>query len=168
MCIDVAGYKIINVYKPPRSRLTLTTIPTFPHSSLYVCDFNCQHVNWGYDKTSPDGESLDSWATSNNLGLLRDPKEAASFSSHRWNVGTNPDLAFASFAQDNRLPDRRVLGKFGLSTREVDHDQVATQDIEDSFSAKKKAGAVFVHLTAAYNTLVHRGLTCKLLQLLPE
>ena len=81
---------------------------------------------------------------------------------------TNPDLAFASFAQDNRLPDRRVLGKFGLSTREVDHDQVATQDIEDSFSAKKKAGAVFVHLTAAYNTPVHRGLTCKLLQLLPE
>jgi len=34
--------------------------------------------------------SLDSWATSNNLGLLCDPKEAVSFYFHRWNVGTNP------------------------------------------------------------------------------
>jgi len=54
LCVDVAGYKIINVYKPPRSRLTSTTIPTFPHPSLYVGDFNCQHVNWGNNATSPD------------------------------------------------------------------------------------------------------------------
>jgi len=60
LCVDVTGYKIINVYKPPRSRFTPTAIPTFPHPSLYVGDFNCQHVNWGYNKTSPDGESLDS------------------------------------------------------------------------------------------------------------
>jgi len=111
LCVDVAGYKIMNVYKLPRSRFTPTAIPTFPHHSLYVGDFNCQHVNWGYNKTS-DGESLDSWATSNNLGLLYDPKKTASISSHRWSVGTNPDLAFASFGQDSRLPDRRVLGKF--------------------------------------------------------
>jgi len=44
----VAGYKIINVYKPPSSRLTPTAIPTFPHPSLYFGDFNCQHVNWGH------------------------------------------------------------------------------------------------------------------------
>jgi len=41
-----------------------------------------------------------------------------------------------------------------------------TQDIKDSFSAKKKAGAVFVDLTAAYDTAWHCGLTCKLLRLL--
>ena len=34
--------------------------------------------------------------------------------------------------------------------------------------AKKKAGAVFVDLTAAYDTAWHRGLTCKLLRLLPD
>jgi len=39
-----------------------------------------------------------------------------------------------------------------------------TQDIEDSFSAKKKAGAVFVDLTAALDTVWHRSLTCKLLK----
>ena len=111
LCVDFAGYKIINIYKPPRSRLTPTAIPTFPHPILYVSDFSCQHVNWGYNKTSRDGESLDSWATFNNLGLLYDPKEAANFSSHPCNVGTNPDLAFASFGQDSRLSDRRVLGK---------------------------------------------------------
>jgi len=57
-------------------------------------------------------ESLDSWATSNNLGLLYDVKKTTSFSCHRWSVSTNPDLAFASFGQDSRLPDKRGLGKF--------------------------------------------------------
>jgi len=80
LCVDIAGYKIINVYKPPRSRFTPTAIPTFPHTSLYVSDFNCQHVNWGHNKTS-DGESLDSWATSNNFELLHDPKEIASLTT---------------------------------------------------------------------------------------
>ena len=49
-------------------------------------------------------------------------------------------------------------------------DQVVllTQNIEDSFKAKKKAGAVFIDLTAAYDTFWHRGLTCKLLRLLPD
>ena len=115
MRVDVAKFKIINVYKHPRSRFTPTAIPTFPHPSLYVGDFNRQHVNRGYNKTSPDGKNLDSWETSNNLRLLYDPKETSSFFSHRWNVGTNPDLAFASPGQDSRLPERRVLGKFARS-----------------------------------------------------
>jgi len=78
LCVDVADYKIVNVYKPPRSRLTHTTIPTFPHPSLYVGDFNCQHVNWGSNTTSPDGESLDSWATSNNLSATSSTPACAS------------------------------------------------------------------------------------------
>ena len=52
----------------------------------------------------------------------------------------------------------------GRST--VDQAVLLTQNIEDSFEAKKKAGAVFVDLTAAYDTVWHRGLTCKLLRLL--
>ena len=50
----------------------------------------------------------------------------------------------------------------------VDQTVLLTQNIEDSFEANKKAGAVFVDLTAAYDTLWHRGLTCKLLRLLPD
>ena len=54
----------------------------------------------------------------------------------------------------------------GRST--VDQTVVLTQNIEDSFEAKKKAGAVFVHLIAVYDTVRHHGLTCKLLRLLPD
>jgi len=50
----------------------------------------------------------------------------------------------------------------------VDQVTLLTQGIEDSFSAKKKARAVFVDLTAAYDTVWHRGLTFKLLRLLPD
>ena len=50
----------------------------------------------------------------------------------------------------------------------VDQVVLLTQNIEDSFEAKKKAGAVFVDLTAGYDTVWHRGLTCKLLRLLPD
>ena len=48
----------------------------------------------------------------------------------------------------------------------VDQTVLLTQNIEDSFEAKKKAGAVFVDLIAAYDTVWHRGFTCKLLRLL--
>jgi len=44
-----------------------------------------------------------------------------------------------------------------------------TEDIEDSLiSAKTKAGALLVEPTAAYDTVWHRSLTCKLLRLLPD
>ena len=58
----------------------------------------------------------------------------------------------------------------GFRRRKSTVDQVVllTQNIEDSFEAKKKAGAIFVDLTAAYDTVWHRGLTCKLLRLLPD
>jgi len=52
--------------------------------------------------------------------------------------------------------------------RSIDNQvTLLNQDIEDGFSAKK-AGAVFVDLTGAYDTVWHRGLTCKLLRLLPD
>ena len=50
----------------------------------------------------------------------------------------------------------------------VDQTVLLTQSIEDSFEAKKKAGAGFINLTAAYDTVWHRSLTCKLLRPLPH
>ena len=58
---------------------------------------------------------------------------------------------------DPLLPKEQAWFRRGKSTV----DQVVL--IEDSFEAKKKAGAVFVDLTAAYYNVWHRGLTCKLL-----
>ena len=55
----------------------------------------------------------------------------------------------------------------------MDQTVFLTQNIEDSFEAKnsfvkKKPGAVFVDLTAAYDTVWHRVPTCKWLRLLPD
>ena len=67
---------------------------------------------------------------------------------------------------DPLLPKEQAGFRCGKST--VDQVVPLTQNIKDSFEAKKKAGAVFVDLTAAYDTVWHRGLTCKLLRLLPD
>ena len=67
---------------------------------------------------------------------------------------------------DPLLPKEQAGFRHRKST--VDQVVLLTQNIEDSFEAKKKAGAVFVNLRAAYDTVWHRGLTCKLLRLLPD
>ena len=65
---------------------------------------------------------------------------------------------------DPLLPKEQAGFRGGKST--VDQVVLLTQNIENSFEAKKKAGAVFIDLTAAYDTVWRRGLTCKLLRLL--
>ena len=67
---------------------------------------------------------------------------------------------------DPLLPKKLAGFRRGKST--VDQVVLLTQNIKDSFEAKKKAGAVFIDLTAAYDTVWHRGLICKLLRLLPN
>ena len=61
---------------------------------------------------------------------------------------------------DPLLPKEQAGFRRGKST--VDQVVLLTQNIEDSFEAKKKAGAVFIDLTAAYDTV------WKLLRLLPD
>ena len=58
---------------------------------------------------------------------------------------------------DPLLPREQVGFRRGMST--VDQVTHLTQEIEDSFLAKKKVGAVFINLTATYDTVWHRGLT---------
>jgi len=58
--------------------------------------------------------------------------------------------------------------KFRRGRSAVDQVTLLTQKLEDNFSAKKKTGTVFVDLTAAYDTVWPRGLTCKHLRLLPN
>ena len=67
---------------------------------------------------------------------------------------------------DPLLPKEQAGFQLGKPT--VDHVVLLTQNIEDSFESKKKANAVFVYLTAAYDTVWHRGLTFKLLKLLAD
>ena len=67
---------------------------------------------------------------------------------------------------DPFLPREQAGFRRGSSA--VDQTVLLTQNIEDSFEAKKKADVVFVNLTAAYGTVWHGGLTCKLLRLPPD
>ena len=92
--MDVDGYKIVNIYKPPPTRLKSLDLPMFPHPCLYAGNFNCPYVDWGYSN-NPNGECLAGWASVNCFALLYN-KDAASFYSGCWNTGTNPDLAFTS------------------------------------------------------------------------
>ena len=111
LCVDVDGYKIVNVYKPPPT----LDLSVFPRPCLYAGNFNCRHVDWSYDDNSPDGECLAGWASINCLALIYNAKDTATFYSGCWNTGTNPDLAFASVGPNSRLPDKRVLEKFPRS-----------------------------------------------------
>ena len=110
--MDFDVYTIVNVYKPPPTRLQVFGLPVFSFPCPYAGDFNCQHVDWGCDANSAKGECLIGWASINNLAQLYKPKDVASFHSGRWNTSTNPDLAFVSIDSDSRLPDTRVLESF--------------------------------------------------------
>ena len=105
--VDVDGYKIVDFFKLPPTQLRSLDLPVFPHP--------CRYADWGYDDNSPEGKCLAGWASINCLALLYNAKNAIRFYSGCWNIGTNPDLAFASVGPNSRLPDRRVLEKFPRS-----------------------------------------------------
>ena len=118
MCVDVHGYRNVNVYKHPPTRLQASALPVFPYPVLYAGDFNCPHVNWsyrithvnwGYRTNSADGECLVAWASLNGLVPPHDSKDVAIFHSGCWNTDTNPDLTFVSFGPDSRVPDKCIL-----------------------------------------------------------
>ena len=67
---------------------------------------------------------------------------------------------------DPYLPREQAGFRRGRST--VDQVTLLTQDIEYSFQNNEKAGVVFLDLTAAYDTVWHRGLHLKLLRTIPD
>ena len=44
LCVDIAGLKIIDIYKPPSSHLLIMSLPVFPSPCVHAGDFNCQHL----------------------------------------------------------------------------------------------------------------------------
>ncbi|KAJ8353631.1 hypothetical protein SKAU_G00211980 [Synaphobranchus kaupii] len=67
---------------------------------------------------------------------------------------------------DPQLPREQASFRRGRST--VDQVTLLVQDIKDSFQDNQKAGVVLLDLTAAYDTVWHRGLHLKLLRTIPD
>ena len=68
--IIVDGYKIVNICKSLSTQLQFLDLPVFPHNCFYGGDFNCCHIDWGYNDNIADGECLTGWASINSLTLL--------------------------------------------------------------------------------------------------
>ena len=96
---------------------------------------------------------------------LEDPKSYRPISLLFVSFKTVERLIFAHVKPiiDILLPKEQTGFCSRMST--IDRVTLLTQKIEDSFLAKKKGGAVFVIFTAVYDTVWHRGFTCKLLHL---
>ena len=45
LCMDVDGYKMVNVYKPQSTRLQFFDLSVFPDPCIHAGDFNCSHVD---------------------------------------------------------------------------------------------------------------------------
>lgn len=67
---------------------------------------------------------------------------------------------------DPQLPKEQAGFRSGRST--TDQVTLLCQDIEDSFQTGEKAGAIFLNLTAAYDTVWLHGLELKLLETIPD
>lgn len=64
------------------------------HQSFF--SFACHNPLWGYNDLDESGQALETGAETNDLVLIHDPKQPASFKSGRWKRGYNPDLVFVS------------------------------------------------------------------------
>jgi len=94
--VQVGGYQIANIYKPPSAHWDVPVLPVLPHPALYVGDFNSHHIDWGYKDHDEDGERLSEWASNNDIILFHDPKQRGTFHSARWSRDYSPDLCWAT------------------------------------------------------------------------
>ena len=73
---NLRGVTVTSIYKPPTTRFSPSKIV---HNDTWVVigDFNSHSTNWGYDVTDDDRDLVESWADSNHLSLIHDPKSHA-------------------------------------------------------------------------------------------
>ena len=111
--VKIEGVSLMNVYKPPNTRLQESFIPCLEAPAMYVGGFNSLGVKWGYNSTNSDSQVVENWASRSNACLIFDPKQPDSFPSPRLGTTTNPGLAFVNL--DGPLPGRLVLDPFPCS-----------------------------------------------------
>ena len=106
---------VTNVYHPPTPAiLDPTKLPLTRDHHIISGDFNCHHELWGYSDNNKNGRTLANWCSNNNLTILFDPKQPASFEFGRWRSKTNPDVTFSTPIRDT-IPTRTILDRFPRS-----------------------------------------------------
>lgn len=112
--VRVGGFHITNVYKSPQANWNDPVLNIQPHPALYAGDFNSHHSEWGYTTNDLNGETVNTWASLNELHLVYDAKDKKTFFSKIHHTETNPDLCFVS-ADSEGFPlqvTREVLPAF--------------------------------------------------------
>ena len=107
--IQVGGYKIANVYKPPSQHWDQGVLPALNHPAVYVGDFNSHHPDWGYLESDQDGEVLAEWASNSDLSLTHDAKQRGTFHSARWQKDYSPDLCWLTSVGDHIQPANQTV-----------------------------------------------------------
>ena len=113
-----------------------------------------------------NSKSLEKGVGSRDPHACREPKELPSHLSALCPLQDPRTTDLQSFRTNSRPLASKGQAGFRHEKSTVDQVVLLTQNI--LLRQKKNAGAVFVDLTAAYDTVWHRGLTCKLLRLLPD
>jgi len=114
------------------------------------------------------------WKTAKVIAILKPNKPASepksyrpiSLLSHIYKLLERLILARINDIVEDKLPTTQAGFRKGKSTT----DQVVRliHDIETAFQKNNKFGTVFVDLTAAYDTVWHRGLYLKILKTIPD
>ncbi|KAL6463757.1 hypothetical protein MHYP_G00281480 [Metynnis hypsauchen] len=174
---------VVNVYKPPLTALTISSLPPVPAPAIYAEPPSFFSACWN-SYTNPD------LAFCTDLKPERHVLDRFPRSHHRPSIIKVPSLvqpvAGLQISQlcvpykilervihshtepvvDPQLPWEQASFPRGKST--VDQVTLLTQDIEDSFQDNEKAGVVFLDLTAVYDIVSHRGLHLKMLRTIPD
>jgi hypothetical protein len=55
LAVEFDGTIVVNVYKPLSGSWSNVPLKLFPHSAIYVCDFNSHNQLWGYEHNHASG-----------------------------------------------------------------------------------------------------------------
>lgn len=125
----IGGITVTNTYKPPAVPWPAQALEIHPHPAIYIGDYNSHHEQWRYRKNDANGEALTKWAEDEQLHLVFDAKDRASFKSAAWRQEYNPDLCFVSTDKEGKAlaTTRRVLRDFPHSQHRPAVMEVGTQ-----------------------------------------
>ena len=82
----------VNYYCPNNVNLELHNIHVRDSNFIILGDFNSNSQSWSNDHINARGEEIEAWQDDNNITLINQPYETASFYSRCWHTTSTPDI----------------------------------------------------------------------------